>query len=342
MSRRKNRNATSGNNSPARGNGIGDANTPKLLPSQKLLLDKAQASIKVKSEGQDKLISILDALMQKSVQLALGGSVHAMGQIMRAIKAAEKAHAKQISQDVEQGHLIRNHYTLKLKNWVEAGNDPKLCVPHPDDIIIDEQTGWNAIGPVDAEDLQSTLKQCALRDALFANGVLDGRMASKAEWAAAGGDIKREPDCTGTALALLIERSLPERFQRSTPEWVVFEMQLLSKTKRELLKHVHQSLLACGIAATRGQRLPTMDYIESGLDLINSSMKAIRQADHDGQPMTVKAIAHMITPPLQTIANAERARRKSFGAAQGDDAANAKDTKNARAPRNLANAGDAL
>jgi hypothetical protein len=342
MSRRKNRNSISGNNSSAGGNGDCDANTPKLLPSQKLLLDKAQASIRVKSDGQDKLITILDALMQKNVQMALGGSSHAMGQIMRAIRAAEKALAKQISQDVEQGQLMRQHYALKLKNWVEAGNDSKLCVPHPDDIIIDEQTGWSAIGPVDAEDLQSTLKQCALRDALFANGVLDGRMASKAEWAAAGGDIKREPDFTGTALALLIEDTLPERFRRSTPEWVVFEMQLLAKTKRELLKHVHQSLLACGITATRGRRLPTMDYIESGLDLINSSMKAIRQADNDGQPMTVKAIAHMITPPLQTIVNAERARRKSFGAAQGEDTAIAKEARNAAHGGDVANRGDAL
>jgi hypothetical protein len=231
---------------------------------------------------------------------------------------------------------MRQHYTLKLKNWVEAGNDPKLCVPHPDDIIIDEQSGWSAIGPIDAEDLQSTLKQCALRDALFANGVLDGRMASNAEWAAAGGDLRREPDCTGTALALLIERTLPARFRRSTPEWVVFEMRLLAKTKRELLKYVHQSLLACGITATRGQRLPSMDYIEGGLDLINSSMRAIRQSDIDGQSMTVKAIAHMITPSLQTIVNAERARRQSLGATHGEAAAIA------RAARNAANGGGAI
>jgi hypothetical protein len=339
MSRRRNGNSSSGINASARGNGNGDANTPKLLPSQKLLLDKAQASIKVKSDGQDKLITILEALIQKNVQMGLSGSSHAMGQIMRSIRVAEKAHAKQISQDVEQGHLIRQNYTLKLKNWVDAGNDPKLCVPHPDDIIIDEQTGWNASGPVDAEDLQSTLKQCALRDAVFANGVLDGRMASKAEWAAAGGDIKREPDCTGKALALLIEDTLPERFRRSTPEWVVFETQLLAKTKRELLKHVHQSLLACGVTAKRGQRLPTMDYLEGGLDLISSSMKAIRQADTDGQPMTVKAIAHMITPPLQAIVNAERARRQSLNAAQNVETRN---TKSVAPSRDARNAGDAL
>jgi hypothetical protein len=342
LSRRRNGNSSSGINASARGNGNGNASTPKLLPSQKLLLDKAQASIKVKSDGQDKLITILEALIQKNVQMGLSGSSHAMGQIMRSIRAAEKAHAKQITQDVEEGHLIRQHYTLKLKNWVAAGNDAKLCVPHPDDIIIDEQTGWNASGPVDAEDLQSTLKQCALRDALFANGVLDGRMASKAEWEAASGDMKREPDFTGKALALLIERSLPARFQRSTPEWVVFEMQLLSKTKRELLKYVHQSLLACGITATRGRRLPTMDYIESGLDLINSSMKAIRQADNDGQPMTVKAIAHMITPSLQTIVNAERAKRQSMSAAHGAKATNTKNAAHSGDARNVANAGDAL
>ncbi len=296
-------------------NGNGKDNAPSLLPSQKLLLEKSQATIKVKSDGQEKLISILEALLQKSTQMALGGSAHAMGQILRAIRDAEKTRAKEILFDVEQGHLIRQHYTLKLQNWVAAGNDPKLCVPHPDDIIIDEGSGWRGIGPVDAEDLKATLKQCALRDAVFANGVLDGRMASKAEWAAAGGDVKREPDCTGTVLALLIERTLSARFQRDTNEWFVFELQLLGKTKRELLKHVHQSLQACGINAKRGQRLPTMEYLEGAFDLISSSLQTIRQADSIGQPMTLKAIQHMITPPLQTIVNAERKRQQLLSTA---------------------------
>jgi hypothetical protein len=325
MGRGRNPSRAIGNNAS-----VSNANTPKLLPSQKLLLNKAQATIKVKSDGQDKLITILEALIQKNVQMSLGGSVHAMGQIMRGIKAAEKARSKQISLDVEQGHLIREHYTLKLQNWVAAGKDPKLCVPHPDDIIVDEQSGWSVIGPVDIEDLKATLNQCALRDAAFANGVLDGRLASTAEWAAAGGDIRQEPDFTGKALTLLIERSLPIRFRRSTPEWVTFETQLLSKTKRELLKHVHQSLLACGISSKRGQRLPTMDYLEAGFGLISSSIKTIRQANDHGQPMTVKAIAHMITPPLQAIVSTEWARQQGLNAAQGADATNAGDARNAR------------
>lgn len=311
MSRRKTPNGSSNNNAAENGKN----KAPSLVPSQKLLLDKSQTTIKVKSDGQEKLISILEALLQKNTQMALSGSSHAMGQIMRSIHSAEKTRAKQIRYDVEQGQLIRQQYALKLQNWLAAGKDRKLCVPHPDDIIIDEGSGWSVIGPVDAEDLQSTLKQCALRDAMFAHGVLDGRMASKAEWAAAGGEIKSEPDCTGTVLALLIERTLPARFQRTTNEWFIFETRLLSKTKRELLKHVHRSLLTCGAASKRGQHLPTMEYLEGSLDLIRSSLQTIRQADSNGQPMTLKSIQQMITPPLQAIADAERERRQLLSTA---------------------------
>jgi hypothetical protein len=60
---------------------------------------------------------------------------------------------------------------------MEQVKDAKLCVPHPDDIIVTDGVGWQLKGPFDESDLAIILKRCHERDLLLARGKLEERLS---------------------------------------------------------------------------------------------------------------------------------------------------------------------
>jgi hypothetical protein len=244
-----------------------------LLPIERSLLSATGKRIKVRQDGKESEIAIGDAIIQKQAQSALAGSTHAQGQILRGIFRAEQAARKKAKFDVAHGKDIRAYYRKELRNWVKAGKDPKLCVPHPDDIKIEEGVGWSVSGPVDQADLNQVLKQREERDLFYGQAKLEERLADRS-------NIDQKPqhptDRPGTIALVtfhMIDRMLPERFKATFTDILALESKFARMTKRDLLKHMHEGWRSAGHRVPRGRQLPEFEVFLDLTDELAEQMK---------------------------------------------------------------------
>ena len=98
-----------------------------LLPIEQSLLSAVARKIKIRQDGTEREIAVGDAIIQKQAQSALAGSTHAQGQILRGIYRAERAAKRKADAEVAHGRELLAFFQIKLRRWIEAGNDPKVA-----------------------------------------------------------------------------------------------------------------------------------------------------------------------------------------------------------------------
>jgi Family of unknown function (DUF5681) len=163
-----------------------------LLPIEKTLLSATGRKIKIRQDGSDREVSVADAIIQRQVQSALTGSTHAQGQVLKGIFRAERARAKIIKADIEIGKWSKERAQERVEKAIMQGEDPNLVTPHPDDYHFSQDKGWTLRCPLDQAQLEIILDNCRLRDLMVMQATLEERLATKAEWRAAGGRIETD------------------------------------------------------------------------------------------------------------------------------------------------------
>lgn len=165
-----------------------------------------------------------------------------------------------IKREVETGHRYKAKAELLLKRAVETGSDPKLVVPHPDDIIVTVGKGWKMPGPCNQEELDRVLDSCKRRDILIMQAVLEERLATAEEWRSAGDRTEDQPGASAWVMAFWMNMELPERFRLTDFELMRLQTSYTRLSKRELLKAAHLACRRSGYPKPRGWKmLPLSD-----------------------------------------------------------------------------------
>jgi hypothetical protein len=212
-----------------------------LLPIEKIILQEAERMVKIRADGVDQEITAEEVVIRKLIQTGAAGSPHALGHIVRYLTKAQAAKAEIIERDVATGHRVKAGALALLAKTKAAGKDPKLCAPHPDDLTVTENIGWEIKGPADQQELAALLKRRDNRDLFIAQAYLEERLATTEEWRNAGDNTELRPDTSARVMADLIDITLPKRFQLTINDHMEIDRKYLSMTKCELLKYMSEA-----------------------------------------------------------------------------------------------------
>ena len=166
----------------------------------------------IREGDETKEMSTLEVVLRAQTKSAVGGNAYAQKSIIQRVALADAERQTEI----EVSNAFWRDYVAQHRRAItEAernGETPPAPLPHPDDIIIDEEKGVRFIGPIDeaqAASLEETLK---LRDLLIIQNALDDCVADPS------GD-----DRPGTALELapLLNLCVPVRFRLTDIEVVL-------------------------------------------------------------------------------------------------------------------------
>lgn len=270
MARKKDNRPTVGKNGENR----------ELTQFQKSLLKEANRKITLRSDGHAQEVSLSEVVIRKLFQVATNGSPHALGHVLRNINDAQILNQMLIREEVEQGRRIKQRMQNRLDQAVREGADPVWVVPHPDDLVIDEEEGWSMKGPMDKEELKPIRRRVTMRDVFLLQSVIEERLSDVPQPGESDAPVEETAGSTSLVFAQLLNDNLLERF-RLTPTGMVLEtMRYQRLTKRELLKTTRLAWAAIGQPTPRGAILPPWceagPRIEHMMRVINDVLDQMR------------------------------------------------------------------
>ncbi|MEL6734726.1 MAG: hypothetical protein AAFO98_02440 [Pseudomonadota bacterium] len=243
------------------------------------MLDYTTQMVSVQSGGKTERISIEEALSRKIIETAMKGSPHAQGLAFKQIKEAQEKQTLIAQVQVEVGRLFKEKQKIALDRAVAEGGDPDKVLPHPDDIEIDETSGYEFTGPFDEESLDAIKETVAIRDCLLLQYELENRL----DWEphVPTKRLPETPPLPGMAFIwfTMLNNSLPLRFRLSDSDVDLQIWKLHRKTKRQMLKETYQSWSSAGIRLPRGYRTPP---VRLGVAFTDASCSMLRELRHRG------------------------------------------------------------
>lgn len=247
----------------------------KLTELHKAVLREAEKTIKIRTgEGLDE-VSVVEAVVRKVLNTALGGSPHAQRHIMEWFEEAERAEQQKFDNDTKTVERARRHYRVERHLCVEQGEDPESVLPHPDDIVVDKEHGVNIIGPCDAAELRECRRLCDMRDALLLQNALELRLATRKP--------ENEPDVrTPSVIAILLNDRMVRRFRDTDSELTEKIQKFECRSKRELLRDCFRSWQMLNIPLKRGFVFPDIREFEHTFKFISAGLKFLREKQEAG------------------------------------------------------------
>jgi hypothetical protein len=234
-----------------------------------------RSKITARQNGRTKPMTVREALLAKQAEVALKGSPYAIRHMLQMDQRATEKEAEQRRLERETWSSIKAAQERRYVIAQAKGESTELILPHPDDIVIDAE-GARVIGPRNAADLAACKKTMRLRDLLYLQQGLEGRLRA-ADKDPEGDQVKP----TGPLfLACLLNGALPTRFQLSSAA----EVDALWRastcfTKRELLTLCHRGWREFGGHLPRGAQLPGLGLWLSYFDICLATLTRIHAAD---------------------------------------------------------------
>lgn len=271
----------------------------ELTQIQKGMLKEADRKITLRSDGHAEEATLADVVTRKMFQVAANGSPHALGHVWRALNEAQTLRQALVDEKVERGKLVKQRLQERLAQAVRDGADPVWIVPHPDDIVITEDEGWDVKGPVDEEGLRSIRERIAMRSVLLLQSILDERLSDRSQSRVSDVPTEEMAGSTSLMFAHLLNDKLPERFRLSIVGMTLEIMRYERLTKRELLKVTRAAWAAIGRPVPRGKVVPP--WCEAGPRVertIRGLMDVLDQI-RTGTLTTERGIAERLTEVLR-------------------------------------------
>ena len=156
-----------------------------------LILREAERPVTIREGDETKEMAVTEVVLRAMTKSAASGNAYAQKHFIQRLIAAEEERQAEIE---TSNAFWRDYVTQSREEIVEAernGETPPALLPHPDDVVIDDEKGVRFIGPINeaqAASLEETLK---LRDLLIIQNALDECL----------GDLS-DDDPPGTALEL--------------------------------------------------------------------------------------------------------------------------------------------
>lgn len=246
MARKRDNRPTTGKNGESR----------ELTQFQKSMLKEANRKITLRSDGRTQETTLSEAVIRRLFQVATSGSPHALGHVLRNLNDAQALNQALIREKMAEGERIKQRLQNRLDQAVLEGADPVWVVPHPDDIVIDEEDGWTMTGPMDEEDLKPIRRRVTMRNVFLLQSVLEERLSDAPRLGESDVPAVETAGSTSQVLATLLNDHLPQRFQLTVTGFLFETMRYQRLTKRELLKTTRMAWAAIGQPLPRGAILP--------------------------------------------------------------------------------------
>lgn len=269
-----------------------------LTDFERGLLKETGRKVTVRFDGEMKETDLAQVVISKHVQVAVGGSPHALGQVSRSIIEAQILNQAHVREDVEKGRNIKKALEKRLERVVGDGADPKWVIPHPDDILIIEGKGWSIKGPVDEDDLKPIRELVEMRNTLLLQSVLDERSASRTGESVDDIPAVEQPGSASTVFAHMLNDSLPERFRISDVEMVMATDRFHRLNKRELLKAAYRAWARIGRPKPRGKTFPTWDEVEPRMRRLAAVSQLVLEDISTGELVGERQIAERLAVRL--------------------------------------------
>jgi hypothetical protein len=175
-----------------------------------LALREGERLIGVREGDQTRQIPAIKVVLRKQFATAIGGNAYAQKHVVQRHDWAERERRLQTMQQVEFWTAYVEAYREAIADAEANGETPPDRLPHPDDIVIDYETGVKIVGPLNEREVDQLKETLRTRDVLIMQYSLDQREASTPP----GSDPLDEPG-TSMVFAELINQRIPQRYRLS-------------------------------------------------------------------------------------------------------------------------------
>ncbi|MEJ8561059.1 hypothetical protein QTO30_07355 [Yoonia sp. GPGPB17] len=240
-----------------------------------------RTKITIQKDGRPTALSIEEAVLQKLAASALSGSIQSIRQFNELQRLAAEHKQREINRSVTTWRAIRE---AQRKRYVahrrEHGTEPR-SFPHPDDIMIDERTGVQIIGPIDEDEYNDMRRTKRVIDVCLWQDALER-------------PIRDDDSPTGgLLLAMLLNECLPRRERLSDADMMRKVMRREVMSKRQVLKEARQAWLDAGHVVKRGATFWSADTIVSLIKMLPDAAR-ICGSDKLDEDAQLQALQNMI------------------------------------------------
>lgn len=216
---------------------------------------QAERLVAVREGEEINQISAIEAVY-RAQYAACKGNAYAQKHAIERYDWAERERRRQIEARIEswEGYVAEAREAIAKAE--RNGEPTPALLPHPDDVVLDHDTGVRFIGPLSEEGAKWLEETCRVRDMLIMQDALDQRTADYAE-SDKSPDDRAKP---GTALlfALTLNNSVPDRLKLSDDAIEIRMLRYAGVAKRQLLKDLYRGWRSLGARPKRGQVLPPL------------------------------------------------------------------------------------
>ncbi|MDJ0614772.1 MAG: hypothetical protein QNJ29_13980 [Rhizobiaceae bacterium] len=279
---------------------------PQLTEIEKEYLRLSKEIIFAKINGKQTSMTRSQLMLTKQFETGMGGSPHAQNRYLKQTHEAEVKELAQIEQEVQTFERFKKRQEQTIKDMEKKGEPTKDVLYHPDDFVIDPNKGAWINGPITQKELGEIYDTCKLRDTYLLQDVLERRLCQSDH----GDEFHPSGRRSAFFLALLKDRTLPERFRLEEDKILPFSCEYRKLTKRELLKTVHRAWKSIGQPKPRGW---VTLYLENELYLyeaVSSLAKEIKEAPSEELSETIARLMPEIARIVQSVFQAERNKIK--------------------------------
>jgi hypothetical protein len=206
-----------------------------------------------RDRGETKQIPAIDAVFRSQYVSATKGSAYSQKHIIERYDRAERERRRQVNEENEIWRGYIAEWSAAIAEAQHKGEAPPAPLPHPDDVVIDDESGVRFVGPVVEEQVHQLEETCRMRDMLIQQDASDSRQVDEPE-------CDNALDKPGTALlwAIILNQSVPDRFKLSDNGITIRMLRYDRIPKRQLLKKVCRGWRSLGIHPPRGKAFPPL------------------------------------------------------------------------------------
>lgn len=258
----------------------------KDQPVLQAVLDRASQPVRMRDGETVREIAGREAMIQSVFVTALKGNARSQGLALDMMRQADLARAKERAEYRELGRNWQRVQRHEFNAAVADGQNTKLILPHPDDIVLDDDEGFHLIGPFDEQDLLRVEESMRVRDALILQQVLDDRRQDEPDDSPSKGEGRYPGRSGAMVVAMMLNQTLPLRFRLTQVQFIDRQMAYETWTVRRLLKETYAVWTALGKNIKRGTRFSDLDETVRALSVMTEMYQGFRAGRIDPEAVT--------------------------------------------------------
>lgn len=220
--------------------------------------ERAQKTVRMREGDIVSEVGAREALIQSILATALKGNARSQGLALDLIRSADIQRARDRAERQQAAKRYKANQAEAIAAAIEAGKDTRLILPHPDDIVLDDDYGFHFIGPLNEAELGKVEESVHYRDALILQDALDSRLGDRMPSARPAASSSGTQ--SGALLfATVLNTTLPARYQLDDATIVHRLARHERINLRQLLKETYQAWRKAGVKVKRGVRFTDLD-----------------------------------------------------------------------------------